>query len=90
MYATASVMSTGPDPDSAIVCDNGSGVVKAGFSGEDAPRCMFSSVTGRPRHTHAMIGRFRNLLAGPLGPAPACLLGRALRAAQARAGGLLV
>ena len=62
MFATAtSKMSTGPDPDSAIVCDNGSGVVKAGFSGEDAPRCMFSSVTGRPRHTHAMIGTFRNL-----------------------------
>ncbi|GLI68966.1 hypothetical protein VaNZ11_013494 [Volvox africanus] len=45
-----------PASDSAIVCDNGSGVVKAGFSGEDAPRVMFASVTGRPRHTMAMLG----------------------------------
>ncbi len=36
--------------------DNGSGVVKAGFSGEDAPRVMFASVTGRPRHGMAMVG----------------------------------
>ncbi|EFJ51985.1 actin-like protein [Volvox carteri f. nagariensis] len=42
--------------DCAIVCDNGSGVVKAGFSGEDAPRVMFASVTGRPRHFMAMVG----------------------------------
>ncbi|KAG2450176.1 hypothetical protein HYH02_000278 [Chlamydomonas schloesseri] len=49
-------MSCVPDTDSAIVCDNGSGVVKAGFSGEDAPRVMFASVTGRPRHSMAMVG----------------------------------
>ncbi|PNH09514.1 Actin-1 [Tetrabaena socialis] len=48
--------STAPPTDCAIVCDNGSGVVKAGFSGEDAPRVMFASVTGRPRHSMAMVG----------------------------------
>ncbi|GLC63628.1 hypothetical protein PLESTF_000057200 [Pleodorina starrii] len=45
-----------PSTDSAIVCDNGSGVVKAGYAGEDAPRVMFASVTGRPRHSMAMVG----------------------------------
>ncbi|GBG77670.1 hypothetical protein CBR_g24116 [Chara braunii] len=29
---------------SAIVCDNGSGMVKAGFAGEEAPRVVFPSV----------------------------------------------
>ena len=33
-----------------IVLDNGSGVVKAGFAGDEAPRAVFSSVVGRPRH----------------------------------------
>jgi actin-related protein len=31
-------------------------MVKAGFSGEDAPRTVFSSIIGRPRHTMAMLG----------------------------------
>jgi len=40
----------------AVVCDNGSGMVKAGFSGEDAPRTVFPSVVGRPKNPHGMIG----------------------------------
>ena len=40
----------------AIVCDNGSGMVKAGFSGEDAPRSVFPSVVGTPLHGKAMPG----------------------------------
>lgn len=32
------------------------GMVKAGFAGEDAPRSVFSSVIGRPRHQMAMLG----------------------------------
>eukprot|EP01023_Acetabularia_acetabulum_P036146 TRINITY_DN341_c0_g2_i1.p1 TRINITY_DN341_c0_g2~~TRINITY_DN341_c0_g2_i1.p1 ORF type:complete len:377 (-),score=91.66 TRINITY_DN341_c0_g2_i1:186-1316(-) len=40
----------------AIVCDNGSGVVKAGFAGDDAPRAVFPSIVGRPRHTGVMVG----------------------------------
>ena len=34
----------------ALVCDNGSGMVKAGFAGDDAPRAVFPSLLGRPRH----------------------------------------
>jgi len=39
-----------------VIIDNGSGRVKAGFSGEDAPRAVFPSVVGRHRHRAAMIG----------------------------------
>jgi len=41
---------------SAIVIDNGSGLVKAGFAGDDAPRSVFASIVGRPRHRQAMVG----------------------------------
>ena len=34
----------------ALVIDNGSGVTKAGFAGEDGPLVSFSSVVGDPRH----------------------------------------
>jgi actin-related protein len=34
-----------------LVIDNGSGVVKAGFSGEDAPRSIFPSIIGRLSNT---------------------------------------
>ena len=30
-----------------IVIDNGSGMMKAGFSGDDAPRAVFPSIIGR-------------------------------------------
>ncbi|CAD5193447.1 unnamed protein product [Musa acuminata subsp. malaccensis] len=39
-----------------IVCDNGTGMVKAGFAGDDAPRSVFPSIVGQPRHTSVMIG----------------------------------
>ena len=39
-----------------IVIDNGSGMVKAGFAGEDAPRAVFPSVVGRPRYNAIMAG----------------------------------
>ena len=38
------------DETTALVCDNGSGLVKAGFAGDDAPRAVFPSIVGRPRH----------------------------------------
>jgi len=45
------------DEDSApCVCDNGSGMCKAGFAGDDAPRAVFPSVVGRPRHQGVMVG----------------------------------
>jgi actin beta/gamma 1 len=40
----------------ALVVDNGSGVCKAGFAGDDAPRCAFPSIVGRPKLRHIMVG----------------------------------
>ncbi|XP_045695846.1 beta-actin-like protein 2 isoform X1 [Phyllostomus hastatus] len=44
------------DELSALVVDNGSGVCKAGFGGDDAPRAVFPSMVGRPRHQGVMVG----------------------------------
>jgi actin beta/gamma 1 len=46
----------GDDDKQALVCDNGSGMVKAGFAGDDAPRCVFPSIVGRPKTEGAMMG----------------------------------
>ncbi|KAJ5074855.1 actin [Anaeramoeba ignava] len=40
----------------ALVIDNGSGMCKAGFAGDDAPRAVFPSIVGRPRHLGVMVG----------------------------------
>merc|ERR1712164_7187 len=42
----------------ALVVDNGSGMCKAGFAGDDAPRAVFPSLVGRPKitATRAMVG----------------------------------
>ncbi len=40
----------------AVVMDNGSGMCKAGFAGDDAPRAVFPSIVGRPRHQGIMLG----------------------------------
>ncbi|KAL8521033.1 hypothetical protein ACS0TY_011539 [Phlomoides rotata] len=39
-----------------IVCDNGTGMVKAGFAGDDAPRAVFPSVVGVPKYRGVMVG----------------------------------
>ena len=44
------------DDVQALVIDNGSGMCKAGFAGDDAPRAVFPSIVGRPRHTGVMVG----------------------------------
>jgi actin-related protein len=44
------------EESSALVVDNGSGMVKAGFAGDDAPRAVFPSIVGRPRHQGVMVG----------------------------------
>jgi len=44
------------DEQSSLVVDNGSGMVKSGFSGDDAPRAVFPSIVGRPRTKQAMVG----------------------------------
>lgn len=38
------------DDVAALVIDNGSGLCKAGFAGDDAPRAVFPSIVGSPRH----------------------------------------
>jgi actin beta/gamma 1 len=40
----------------AVVIDNGSGMCKAGFAGDDAPRSVFSTVVGRPKVPGIMVG----------------------------------
>eukprot|EP00929_Paragymnodinium_shiwhaense_P111666 TRINITY_DN799_c0_g1_i14.p1 TRINITY_DN799_c0_g1~~TRINITY_DN799_c0_g1_i14.p1 ORF type:complete len:377 (-),score=97.59 TRINITY_DN799_c0_g1_i14:183-1313(-) len=40
----------------ALVVDNGSGMCKAGFAGEDAPLAVFPSIVGRPRMAGIMVG----------------------------------
>jgi actin len=39
-----------------VVIDNGSGQCKAGFAGDDAPKSVFPSIVGRPRHHNVMVG----------------------------------
>uniref|UniRef100_A0A2L2XZS2 Muscle-specific actin-like protein n=1 Tax=Parasteatoda tepidariorum TaxID=114398 RepID=A0A2L2XZS2_PARTP len=43
------------DDVAALVVDNGSGMCKAGFAGDDAPRAVFPSIVGRPRHQGVMV-----------------------------------
>jgi actin beta/gamma 1 len=39
-----------------LVVDNGSGLCKAGFSGEEAPRSVFPCIVGRPKVPGIMVG----------------------------------
>lgn len=40
----------------SLVIDNGSGMMKAGFAGDDAPRAVFATIVGRPKHPGIMVG----------------------------------
>jgi centractin len=42
--------------ETAIVIDAGSGVIKAGFAGDDKPRALYASILGRPKHKRVMAG----------------------------------
>jgi actin-related protein len=44
------------DSAQTLIIDNGSGMVKAGFAGEEAPRAVFPSIVGRPKGSSAMQG----------------------------------
>lgn len=44
------------DEVQALVVDNGSGMCKAGFAGDDAPRAVFPSIVGRPKMPGIMVG----------------------------------
>jgi len=54
----ADLTAPGDDDDevSALVVDNGSGMCKAGFAGDDAPRAVFPSIVGRPKMPGIMVG----------------------------------
>ncbi|KAL8738015.1 MAG: hypothetical protein Q9181_001154 [Wetmoreana brouardii] len=39
-----------------IVLDNGSGTIRAGYAGEDLPKCYFPSFVGRPKHVRVLAG----------------------------------
>lgn len=50
-------MSAGIDlVNQPIVIDNGSGTVKAGFAGDQVPKCIFPNFIGRPKHVRVMAG----------------------------------
>jgi len=53
----------------AVIIDNGSGMIKGGIAGDDAPRTYFPSIVGRPKLPGIMVGidakvtrSFRNVL----------------------------
>ena len=51
MDTSVDIMSeSGSDDVAAIVIDNGSGMVKAGWAGYDAPTVAFPCLVGRPRY----------------------------------------
>ena len=39
-----------------IVLDNGSGTIRAGFVGDDLPKCYFLFFVGRPKHIRVLAG----------------------------------
>ncbi|KAL7411081.1 actin-related protein [Mrakia frigida] len=42
--------------NNSIVIDNGTGTIKAGFAGQDHPKCFFPTCVGRPKHPRVMAG----------------------------------
>ena len=38
------------DETASVIIDNGSGMCKAGFAGDDAPRAVFPAIVGRPKY----------------------------------------
>jgi len=49
-----------------VVIDNGSGVIKAGFAGDQVPKCHFPNYIGRPKHIRVMAGALEgDIFVGP-------------------------
>jgi len=46
----------GSEEVQALVVDNGSAMIKSGFAGDDAPRAVFPTIVGRPKHQGVMVG----------------------------------
>ena len=59
-------MSSSDDDDGStvIVIDNGTGMCKAGFAGDDAPRSVFPPCVGRPRNTGVQGWQHRDTYVG--------------------------
>merc|ERR1712161_40154 len=55
-FRTSSKTNMCDEDTAALVVDNVSGMCKAGFAGDDAPRAVFPSIVGRPRHQGVMVG----------------------------------
>ena len=49
-YSVVKMSVTIDEDIAAVVIDNGSGMCKAGFAGDDAPRAVFPALTGRARY----------------------------------------
>uniref|UniRef100_T1ISG9 Beta-centractin n=1 Tax=Strigamia maritima TaxID=126957 RepID=T1ISG9_STRMM len=50
-----------------VVIDNGSGVIKAGFAGDQIPKCHFANHIGRPKHVRVMAGALEgDIFVGPI------------------------
>eukprot|EP01083_Nonionella_stella_P128378 389018_1 len=54
--ATDTIDTSDDEEPCTVIIDNGSGMMNSGFSGDDAPRAVFPSVVGRPRHKGVMVG----------------------------------
>jgi len=50
------ILVMGEEQVAALVVDNGSGICKAGFAGDDAPHAVFPSIVGRPKMPGVMVG----------------------------------
>jgi len=49
-----------------VVIDNGSGLIKAGFAGDQAPKSHFANYVGRPKHVRVMAGALEgDMFIGP-------------------------
>ncbi|KAF6316807.1 actin related protein 1A [Rhinolophus ferrumequinum] len=49
-----------------VVIDNGSGVIKAGFAGDQIPKYCFPNYVGRPKHVRVMAGALEgDIFIGP-------------------------
>ena len=44
------------DDEAVLVVDNGSGMCKAGFAGDDTPRAVFPSIVACPHYPGVMVG----------------------------------
>ncbi|PHT50543.1 Actin-7 [Capsicum baccatum] len=53
--STFQKMADGVDILQTIVSDNGTGMTKAGFAGDDSPRSVFPSIVGHPRHSFVRV-----------------------------------